>query len=86
MSQDEVQILATYMKYEWLSRTVDSWENIKTQYDEKDFSQANLLKNFISLKEQAFENAAHLERIYYRSRNKKPYHYGRLAGGRKRVK
>ena len=86
MSQDEVQILATYMKYEWLSRTVDSWENIKTQYDEKDFSQANLLKNFISLKEQAFENAAHLERIYYRSRNKKPYHYGNLAGGRKRLK
>lgn len=86
MSQDEVQILATYMKYEWLSRIVDSWENIKTQYDEKDFSQANLLKNFISLKEQAFENAAHLERTYYRSRNKKPYHYGRLAGGRKRLK
>ena len=74
------------MKYEWLSRTVDSWENIKTQYDEKDFSQANLLKNFISLKEQAFENAAHLDSTYYRSRNKKPYHYGRLAGGRKRLK
>ena len=74
------------MKYEWLSRTVDSWENIKTQYDEKDFSQANLLKNFISLKKKAFENAAHLERTYYRSSNKKPYHYGRLAGGRKRLK
>ena len=46
MSQDEVQILATYMKYEWLSRTVDSWENIKTQYDEKDFSllKSKLLK------------------------------------------
>lgn len=83
-SQDEIQVLATYMKYEWLSRTVDSWENIKTQYDEKDFSQANLLKNFISLKEQAFENAAHLERNYYRSRNKKPFHYGRLAGGKRR--
>ena len=69
MSQDEVQILATYMKYEWLSRTVDSWENIKTQYDEKDFSQANLLKNFISLNEQAFEDAAHLERTYCRSRH-----------------
>jgi hypothetical protein len=38
MSQDEVQVIATYMKYEWLKRTVDSWENIKTQYEEKDFS------------------------------------------------
>jgi len=26
------------MKQEWLKRTIDSWENIKTQYDEKDFS------------------------------------------------
>ena len=86
ISQDEIQVLSVYMKQEWLKRTIDTWENIKTQYDEKDFSQANLLKNFISLKEQAFENAAHLERIYYRSRNKKPYHYGHLAGGRKRLK
>lgn len=84
MSQDEVQVIATYMKYEWLSRTVDSWENIKTQYDEKDFSQANLLKSFLSLKEQAYENASHLERNYYRSRNKKPFHYGNLAGGKRR--
>jgi len=39
------------MKQEWLKRTVDSWENIKTQYDEADFSQANLLRQFISLKD-----------------------------------
>ena len=32
-SNEEVQILATYMKWEWLKRTIDSWENIKTQYD-----------------------------------------------------
>ena len=38
MSRDEVEVLATYMKQEWLKRTVDSWENIKTQYEEKDFS------------------------------------------------
>ena len=38
MGNEEIQILATYMKVEWLKRTVDSWENIKTQYDESDFS------------------------------------------------
>lgn len=83
MSQAEIQVIATYMKYEWLKRTIDSWENIKTQYDEKDFSQANLLKTFITLKDQVFEEAAHLERMYYRSPNKKPFHYNRLAGGRR---
>ena len=38
MSSEEVEVLATYMKQQWLKRTVDSWENIKTQYEEKDFS------------------------------------------------
>jgi len=51
MGSPEVHVLATYMKQEWLKRTIDSWENIKTQYEEKDFSQANLLKTFISLKD-----------------------------------
>lgn len=81
MSQDEVQILATFMKQEWLKRTVDSWENIKTQYDESDFSQANLLKTFIDLKDQVCNEARHLESIYSRSVNKKPFQYRNLAGG-----
>lgn len=80
MSYQEVHVLATYMKQEWLKRTVDSWENIKTQYEEKDFSQANLLKTFISLKDQVIEEAKDAEQIYYRSQNKKPFNFGRLAG------
>lgn len=83
MGQQEVHVLATYMKQEWLKRTIDSWENIKTQYEEKDFSQANLLKTFISLKEQVIEEAKHAESLYYRSQNKKPFPYNRLAGGRR---
>lgn len=81
MGQEEIQILATFMKQEWLKRTVDSWENIKTQYDEADFSQANLLKSFISLKDQVAQEARHLETIYYRSVNKNTFRYSRLAGG-----
>ena len=83
MTYDEVNILATYMKQEWLKRTVDSWENIKTQYEEKDFSQANLLKNFIALKDQVTEEAKHIESMYYRAQNKRPFNYARLAGRRR---
>ena len=84
MGQAEIQVLSTYMKQEWLKRTIDSWENIKTQYEEKDFSQANLLKTFISLKDQVVEEAKFLESVYYRSVSKKPYNYKRLAGGRRK--
>lgn len=84
MGQAEIQVIATYMKAEWLKRTVDSWENIKTQYEEKDFSQANLLKTFISLKDQVIEEAKTSERVYYRSVNRQPFHYNRLAGGRRK--
>lgn len=81
MGQEEIQIIATFMKQEWLKRTVDSWENIKTQYDEVDFSQANLLKEFISLKDQVTEEARKLESIYYRSVSKRSFRYSKLAGG-----
>lgn len=81
MSQDEIQVLSIFMKYEWLKRTIDSWENIKTQYEEKDFSQANLLRQFINLKNQVELEAKNLERIYYRSVGRKPFDYGALAGG-----
>lgn len=83
MTKQEIHVLATYMKQQWLKRTVDSWENIKTQYDEKDFSQANLLKTFITLKEQVIEEAKLIESIYYRSQNKRPYDFKKLAGRRK---
>lgn len=81
MTQDEVQVLAVYMKQEWLKRTIDSWENIKTQYEESDFSQANLLKNFISLRQQVITESKFVESVYYRSIKKKPFKYSRLAGG-----
>lgn len=81
-SQHEIEVLAVYMKQEWLKRTIDSWENIKTQYEESDFSQANLLKTFISLREQVKDEAEKAESIYYRSVNKKPFRYRQLAGGK----
>ena len=84
MGTAEIQILAIYMKQEWIRRTVDSWKNIKTQYDEKDFSQANLLSQFIKLKDQVDEEAKFAEANYYRTVGKRPFHFRRLAGGKKR--
>ena len=43
LSNREIQIIATYMKIEWLNRTILTWETIKNFYDERDFSPGNLL-------------------------------------------
>lgn len=82
MSEDEVAILAVYMKQQWVKRSIDTWENIKTQYEEHEFSQAHLLNQFIKLKAQADEEAKELEAIYYRAPNKRVFNFGKLAGGK----
>ena len=76
----EVQILASYMKCEWLNREILTWENIKPLYVERDFSQANLIDKLIKLKEGEEYKALKLERIYYRSRKGQPFDYKKLAG------
>ena len=81
LTNDEVQILASYMKCEWLNRTILTWENVKPLYEERDFSQANLLDKFQSLLEKEEKKAAKLESLYYRSINDKPFRYRNLAGG-----
>ena len=80
VSNEEVQILATYMKCEWLNRTILTWENVKPLYVERDFSQANLIDKLKQLLEREEYKALKLERIYYRSRQKKPFEYRKLAG------
>lgn len=80
LSNEEIQILATYMKCEWLNRTILTWENIKPLYTERDFSQANLIAKFQDLLEAEKYNGTKLERVYYRSINRKPFDYRTLAG------
>ena len=80
VSNEEIQILATYMKVEWLNRTILTWENVKPLYVERDFSQANLIDKLKQLLEREEYKALKLERIYYRSRQKKPFEYRKLAG------
>lgn len=80
ITNDEIQILANYMKCEWLNRTILTWENVKPLYEERDFSQANLLNKFKELLEREEYKALKLERIYYRSIKGKSFDYSRLAG------
>ena len=79
LSNTEIQIIATYMKCEWLNRTILTWEHVKPMYEEKDFSEANLIDKLDSLLQQKQKNAKRLESIYYRSRNGKPFEYSKLA-------
>ena len=67
------------MKCEWLNRNILTWENIKPLYEERDFSQANLLAKFQSMLEAEKYNALKLERVYYRSRKGKSFNYSQLA-------
>jgi len=85
LSPEEIDIISEYMKVEWLSRTIHTWENVKVMYDERDWSPANLLKQFISLLAQSKTKAAELERIFYRSKTneegyRKSFSYSDLAG------
>lgn len=79
LTNDEVQILATYMKCAWLDRNILTWENVKPLYVERDFSQANLIEKFKNLLAHEQRKAAQLEAVYYRSVNKKPFDFSSLA-------
>ena len=86
LNRMEIEILATYMKCEWLNRTVLTWENVKPLYEERDFSQANLLDKFKDLLDREQQKAENLEKRYYRLRSGKqgsPFDYTKLAGGNK---
>ena len=79
LTQAEIQIIANFMKCEWLNRCVMTWENVKPLYNERDFSQANLLDKLQKMLESELQRAEKMESIYYRSRNGKPFNFGKLA-------
>ena len=80
LGSEEIQILSTYMKCEWLNRSILTWENVKPLYEERDFSQANLLDKLKSTLEAERLNASKLEGFYYRSIKGKSFKYSKLAG------
>lgn len=80
LNPEEIQILSAYMKCEWLDRSIMTWENVKPLYEERDFSQANLLDKLKATLDYERTNAARLEGFYYRSIKGKSYQYSNLAG------
>ena len=81
LTHSEIEIIADFMKVEWLNRCIMTWENVKPLYEERDFSQANLLDKLESALESERRSARERESIYYRSRGGKPFDYSKLAGG-----
>lgn len=76
---EEIQILANFMKVEWLNRCIMTWENVKPLYVERDFSQANLLDKLGAMLKNEQMNAEKMESIYYRSRKGRPFDFSKLA-------
>lgn len=85
LSQDEIQLLALYMKHEWIKRCIASWENIRQLYADKDFSQANHLDKLNKLQEAVADEVHRAEGIYDRSRNKRPASLFKKLAGKKNV-
>ena len=82
LGRAEIQLLSWYMKHEWVKRCIADWYEIKSLYTDKDFSQANHLSAMVKYDNQLVIDCAKAEGIYDRSRDGRPYDYGRLAGKR----
>lgn len=80
IGNEEIQIIATYMKCEWLERKILSWQNIEPQYDERDYSPAKQLAALNNTLNNTRDRARLLESYYYRSIDGKPFKYSKWAG------
>lgn len=76
----EKQVLATYMKHEWLKRSITNWKNIEMLYHDKDFKisgKAAHLNALINLESVYDEECKKVVNKYSR----KVFDYTNLAGG-----
>ena len=85
LTNDEIQLLALYMKHEWVKRCIASWENIRQLYADKDFSQANHLDKLNKLEAAIELEVRRAEGTYDRSREKRPADLFRKLAGKKNV-
>ena len=85
LTNDEIQLLALYMKHEWVKRCVASWENIRQLYADKDFSQANHLDKLNKLEAAIALEVHKAEGIYDRSRDNRPANLFKKLAGKKNV-
>lgn len=86
LTNAEIQMLALYMKHEWVKRCIASWENIRQLYVDSDYSQANHLDKLNKLETSVALEVHKAEGRYDRSRNHSPAAvFKRLAGKRQHI-
>ena len=74
LTQEEINILATYMIVEWLGQQLASVENTRMKYSGSDFkftSQANHMAKILTLKQDYEREGFHLQRLYKRRKRDK---------------
>ena len=69
LTNEEINIIATYMIVEWLGQQLASVQNVRMKYSGPDFkftSQANHLQKLLQLKKDYEREGLHLQRLYKR--------------------
>ena len=69
LTEEEINILATYMVVGWVGQQLASVENTRMKYSGSDFkftSQANHMAKLTALKEHYTKEGFHLQRLYKR--------------------
>ena len=69
LSNEEINIIATYMIVEWLGQQLASIENVRMKYSGSDFkftSQANHMQKLLAIKKDYEREGFHLQRLYKR--------------------
>lgn len=80
LTDAEMQVLATYMKHEWLKRSITNWKNIEMLYHDKDFKisgKAAHLNALINLESVYDEECKKMANKYSR----RVFNYTNLTGG-----
>ena len=83
LTNAEIQVLATYMKHEWIKRCVASWEHIGQLYTSKDFSAANHLDKLNDMEKQVAIECEGAKDDYDKSRGNAPADIFRKLAGKK---
>ena len=83
LTNAEIQVLATYMKHEWIKRCVASWEHIGQLYTSKDFSAANHLDKLNELEQRVALECEAAKDDYDKSRGNAPADIFRKLAGKK---
>ena len=69
LTQEEINIISTYMIVEWIGQQLASVENVRMKYSGADFkftSQANHMQKLVQLKKEYEREGFHLQRLYKR--------------------